>query len=401
MKKRIIALAAALTIALGSTASLPTIAADTLSQNTSFNKVADINLSSYSLNSYAQQFLLMSKDSFVKKYRTDSLYAKGIKVEGGLRFTAKYKGKVIGDIPVGAAKDSVIKRLGKPNLDSDEYSEAQGIKIIGYKTQNYYIIFSGDKTITDIAIVKRDHLPKGYENMLKVYLSEYLTNIDSSYDDVVKFYEKYSKFGAKNHIHGGGWKINYSFGLEIVNFFDENTVTVYNNFEGDFYDQSSIVEVEYIDKDSVFLSEIYYYNAQSYLDSAIKREGKQSPNKKLVAYADNDGLYSSAYILIRQLDGSKSDKEISVGYFTGDLKWLSNRYLFFTAMFNGMYIYDASTGSKRELTKEFEKSKDSYREYTLKTVDSKKIVYLDRNNKQVILSYSFDKTGKIIIKRTK
>lgn len=354
--------------------------------------INSVDLSKLELCFLGKEYLASSYEEFTSKYKDDSLNELGIKQDSSLRFTSRYKDKVIGDISLSISVDDVIDKLGKPSFSDKENN------LIGYKTDNYYITFHGNPSIDEISVTKRTTMPREYKNMLVDFMS-IIKNKDD-YEGYEEFLEKYSQQYSKFHIRGGGWNARYSFGINFE-IFDGISVDVYNDFEGNLTKSTPTVSIEYINNDSVFLREKEHYSWETYLAKEFKEKGVLSPNKKVLAYSDNNSLYEHAKIHIKFLDNIKADKYLSVGYFTDNLIWLNDKYILFSADYKGIFVYNIykEVWDYEEITKKFDSDKDDFRKYQFISADTNSIKYLDENNNPVTLAYSFDKDDKIIIKK--
>lgn len=357
--------------------------------NSKLSTVETINLTDFKLNNIADDFIQMDDVDFNGKYKVDMLYQKGIKINDGIRFTNRFNDKIIGDTKIGTTLNDFIHKIGKPQFKNEE------VGLIGYKTEKYYLIVYGKEKVEEISLLKRKVLSKGYENIL----CDFIEDAKEGFTFYDSFIEKYNDYSSKSHIRGGGWIVRYP-GIEFE-IFDGICVTIYNDFEGTLTGGSKDVAIKYIDEDSIFKGEGIYYSWENYLEEDICKEGITSPNKEYLAYSNDSSTYEHAYILLRYVDNSKADQKIYPGYFTDNLKWLNNRYLFFTADFNGIFIYDLKNEDLLELISSFENTDVDYKEYEFRSVDESSIKYINQDDEQVILTYEFNDEGDINIRKLK
>ncbi|WP_129600668.1 hypothetical protein [Anaerophilus nitritogenes] len=353
-------------------------------------KVLDIDLSKFKLCDLANDFINIKEMEFKGKYNIDTLYKKGVKMEGGLRFTNRFEDNIIGNLKMGMNTEEFIQNIGQPNIKNEK------IELLGYKTEKYYLIIKGNKKVEEVSFIKRDFISKDYKNLLYDFVKNgeekgYYTSYDT-------FMEKYHKYLSKSHIRGGGWLVRYP-GIEFE-LFDEIKIRVYNDFDGTLVKENKNVKITYIDKDFVFKGEEIYYSWEEILQKEIQKNGILSPYKKYLAYKEDGGTYENASILIRYCDYSKADERIYPGYFVDNLKWISDRYLFFTAGFKGLFLYDVKNSQSINLIDRLE-GEEVYPEYELKSIDSNSIQYINEHGEKIILNYEFDDEGNINIRNKK
>jgi hypothetical protein len=323
-------------------------------------------------------------------------FSKGI-VKGAdcLIISERYTDKIIQDIGIGTDIKTVKSVLGSPSISFED--------LIFYKTKKYYLGFKGYSEVEQ-AIISNN--PKEYNpKILGVILEELNKNDYIDLNDSLMSNKEITDFIDSNgHINGGGWYADSLNGINIHEF-DDNRITVFNNFEGELFKYDS----EKSKFDVVYKNEDHMVNTMSqdlkmYMDKnkRFETEGLLSPGRKLKCIYDWE--YSmSQYFTIRTLDFSRPDFRIHVT--SGDYKWINDHYLLYIHSFYRIpyavkvsesdegvvnILYDAGI-----LKEEDPDSIDGY-EFKIKEIKGSIITLEDAGSKKTYkIKYAYDSKGSI------
>jgi hypothetical protein len=98
--------------------------------------------------------LLGKNDSTFRKYRI--YFKQGIDVKilnnkiSNILFNSRYKGSIMNEINMKSSKADVLSQLGQPNFENTDEN------LYGYKTDNFYIFFTGRNQISEVSVYRRD-----------------------------------------------------------------------------------------------------------------------------------------------------------------------------------------------------------------------------------------------------
>jgi hypothetical protein len=245
----------------------------------------------------------------------DSDYASGIVQEySGLVISERFTQEIIGNIKIGSSINDVVGLLGEPSAKEGDY--------LFYKTNKAYIAFKGtDKVETSILAP----IPKSYDKeILNKLLSVFGTKDAKDLLSVLQEDNNINEFFEVNgHIHGGGWYADSDNGISVDDF-DEFTITVYNNFEGNLYKPNDILIYE--NKDYMFEKLRRGLEGYYIINEEFKDAGVLSPNGKYNSiYEWNTS--DSHYFIIRTMDYSRPD--FPIGAPAGEYKWINDDYLLY------------------------------------------------------------------------
>ena len=239
-----------------------------------------------------------------------------------LVFDQRHTQPVVGDIAVGTPMASVLQQFGDPDFDWKAHN------LIGYKTEQFYIGFTGQDKVDHIYLSKR--YPQGSSDDV---LPALLTS--ESPNDF--------PFAAWNlegrQLWRGSMTYNSRGGLEIQRY-ESQTVYIHKDYRGQ-------VPKSMPKKGPVFFTDVDYpeykiYAAvyeETYVQKTLAAEGHTSPDKRMEAIEFGLCTYERAGLLFRRLDGGGPDTFITPGHFPSPPFWLSSRYVGIETM-DGFGVYD-------------------------------------------------------------
>lgn len=306
-----------------------------------------------------------------------------------------FKDSIIGNIKIGSSMQAIKQTLGKPSYE-------EGDECV-YKTRDYYVVFSGE-TLQFAAFYKTP--VKNYDVGILLHIIEELNG--DSYSSLQESLDKLDPdrtfFDEQGFINGGGYYAYSHYGIRITQF-DENTVEVFNNFEGRLYGQESLTALysqSFVDLDSAYIKVNETFGRYKEITSLLDTDSVLSPNGKLKAAYE--WLYSmDQHFIIRTLDHSQQDRYIYVPI-QNDYYWLNDSYLLYTSFADGFpYAVDINvTDGERFNVLELSgalpvgTSNDSILDFNIVKVEKGVItVKDDETNQQYAVKYAVDGSGKI------
>lgn len=231
--------------------------------------------------------------------------------------TERFQGNVVDQLRIGDSVATVKAKLGKPSFVEEDY--------FFYKTSLYYIGFKGSKTVEQAVFAATPKLKDA--DILKKLVTALSANDDLAAVVADNAAAK-AFFDDNGHIHGGGWYAYAEEGIEAVQF-EDNTITVFNNFEGKLYTTSGNSKYKIVFEDIDQKIQRMQWSLSGYLDTKnrMQTEGRPSPGKKFTA------LYEwitsdSQYFIIRSNDNSTPD--LYIRSMVQDWWWLSDNHLLTT-----------------------------------------------------------------------
>lgn len=357
--------------------------ADTVRKEAGLSIVLPLDFTRFTVN---KRLIELLDDA--NRYNNDD-YKNGILVDREVLVSERYKDNIIDDIKIGTDIDHVRKVLGEPNITTNE-------GFVFYKTKDYYLGFKGSSKV-EYAILTNRSIPKD-KDILALIAKELksennLATMLASNQDIVAFFDE------SGHINGGGWYAHSYCGIEMVQF-DSNTLTIYNNYEGDLSSAKDFeYDVKYVDSDYQVNKAINTINEYIAENKDFDTLGVLSPSGKLKSIYNWE--YSmSHYFKIRTLDNSKPDFKIAVP--AGDYKWLTDDYiLYLNAWFTEPHIVRVSEEINEDIdimhnlgVYDKDASQKPSFNFSIKNVDGKIITLYDsENNKEYKVEYSIGSNG--------
>lgn len=349
--------------------------------------IVPLDFTKFSINKRLKE-LLADPESY-----KNNDYKNGIVIGEEVLVTERYKGNIINDIRIGSSVDYVKKVLGEPNVIADE-------GFIFYKTKDFYIGFMAYSKVEYAILFNRSI--RNNKDILKRIIRE----LDAKNDlgEMIHNNDKMADIFEENgHINGGGWYANLYSGIQIYQFNDENSITIYNNFEDDLYRANNFkYDIKFVDSDYQVKNAIS--SIQVYIDNNYEFEtlGVLSPSGKLKC-TYYWGYSMSYYFTIRTLDNSKPDFRVPVP--AHDFKWLTDNYiLYLNAWTSAPCIVKVSDNSEPDEHVNvmyklgvFDKDddfQDTSFQYSIKGINGNTInLYDSESNKEYNVVYSIGNNG--------
>ncbi len=307
-----------------------------------------------------------TKESIFDNY--DIYFDEGIEVKNisngifNIVFTSKYKGNIIEDLNTSSSFDEIKAKLGEP-----VYSDTAGT-VIGYKAKNYYIYFSkGQASIYPI---------KSYDTAeFAKYITEFQSNKSAQtlVNNISEIWPDYDYFNNGSKYT----ELTYTLkGVKITfNMGENNGITLYNNFNGKVTNEINYSQI--LDGSVTTPQYIYIKNSNLTLDNEIDRvSGVHNTEKSLndfnyrkanrneygVNHNDQEQISdefkrtSSKYFIISEsskkyiisLNNENPNSQIDNA---DSLIWLDDDNLAYSISGEGIYIYNATSRTTRELVK--------------------------------------------------
>lgn len=307
-----------------------------------------------------------TKESTFDDY--DIYFDEGIEVKNisdgifNLVFTSKYSSNIIEGLSTKSTFDDIKAKLGDPEYISPDST------IIGYKANKYYIyFFNGQVSIYPI----KDYDTAEFAN----FVTEFQNNKSAQVlvNNVSELWDDYDYFNnGSKYI-----ELTYTLkGIKIAfNIGENNGITLYNNFNGKVTNEIDYSQI--LDGSVTIPQYIYVKNSNLTLENEIKRtNGVHNTEKSLneFNYRDiNRNQYgkvdddlntasnefrrkSSKYFIISDstikyiisVDGSNPNSQIEN---VNSLIWLNDDNLAYSVSGEGIYIYNATTRTTKELIK--------------------------------------------------
>jgi len=300
----------------------------------------------------------------------------------------RYKDNIINDIKIGTDMDYIKKVLGEPNIKDDR-------GFIFYKTKEYYLGFKGTSKVEYAILVNR------WITEDKNILARIIKELDrESLDEIINSNQELTAFfDESGHINGGGWYANSYLGMEIVQF-DSNTITIYNNYDGDLYSAKDFeYDIKYVDNDYQIENAIYAIDDYIAENKEFDTSGVLSPSGKLksIYYWGYSMLH---YFKIKTLDNSRPVFRVHVP--AGDYRWLTDDYiLYLNAWFSEPHIVrviednieDIDIMYKLGVYGDDDSQRPSFN-FSIKNIEDNIITLYDsKSNKEYKVEYSIGSNG--------
>lgn len=322
---------------------------------------------------------------------TNEDYKNGLICEQFIIVSERFKDSIIEDIKIGEDISRVIDILGEP-------SSLVGNTLF-YKTKDYYLGFKGNEKIQQAILSQKPHK---YPKYILKTITDNINLLDfSGIPTLLSQNSEISEFfDHDGHIHGGGW---YAFAMNgiCLKEFTENSVMVYNNFEGDLYKlqgEEYKYGIIYNDIDYMMDSMVSALNSHIRTNVKFEENGLVSPGRVYNSvYVWN---YSeSYYFIIRSMENNHPDKYIGLPA-TGDYYWLNNSYILYSDFFSyAPYLLNVNTEQIVNVLAETELyDVDDYGFYSfeIKSYEDGFIeIYHEEESKEYRIGYFFDEDGKI------
>jgi hypothetical protein len=320
---------------------------------------------------------------------TDEDYFKGIVYDRDVFIISdRFEGRVIDEIKVQTSIEEAISILGEPS-----FKDESGIY---YKTKEYYLALIGEDLIEIMAFLKSPNTSEYEKDILSKILSglerddgESLLSEKMNDEEIGGFFDKIG------HIHGGGLYYTSLNGIHIHEFFDDNYITIYNNFEGELYNivgDKPIFPICFDNSDflvneiKTIIENYLYINGRFNKEGILSSGGKR---KLLYNWITSDLIYFE----IRTLDNTKRDIFYSV--MAEDYHWLGDDHIIYIDFMDSMpYVFNidkTEDGSVRVLENGC----------SLLEVSDGKVVLETKNKEKnkIVINYTIEDDGEITFER--
>ena len=288
-------------------------------------------------------------DSIVNKY--DIYFYEGYKIRKingkvyNLVFTNKYNTPVVNDLRTNATIEEIQNALGEPTYNSELET---GGNLIGYKTDYFYIFFSGDEIsiYPNQEVDKQDQFAEIFtkyieDNNLQEFLSK-LTDIWPDYSDYIS---------ETSYID-----IRYPLrGIEIeFNDVTGGTIQIYNNYNGKVTNDTTVANIKNskefpkyvnvsLDKNLVHIAEIYRLQNDSRSRKPWDKTETILTEKYIVFLYENENkcdFYST--------DKQNIDSTLEIDGLN-NIYNLNDEIFVYSIQGKGIYVYNAPTKETREI----------------------------------------------------
>lgn len=318
----------------------------------------------------------------------------------------KYGGEIADGISMESSKDEIINRLGKPQFIDNS------LNLFGYRADAFYFFFVGKDRIEEISVYpvlaetnqaevirQAQALCKesGYSRDLAEKLAEHFAvRLKScSYYFALTDQARYSSRAGKV-----GYA-SYTAGIEIQ--WDNRKqgdpiLRIYGNIgslpsienTADIADRDGNVLIEYrLADDLVFMKEQSRISEKIEAAQRAAEEGVVSPSGNVILADNHDDVSPlTAGFNVLYKDGSESDFTILTSPFFSGAAWINNRYFLCNYSKNSLMIVDLQTRQSKLLSRSM---------YFNEVLPDKITADHETGDGDVIISYSFDKDGSIIL----
>ncbi|MDD3303666.1 MAG: hypothetical protein PHP54_01975 [Clostridia bacterium] len=368
----------------------------TLKTNLELNGMSEISGKKYTINSNQLNSVIKagfkSNVNFGTKESTfdyyDIYFEEGIEVKNvageifNLVFTSKYNDDIIEGLGTKATIEEIKAKLGEPLYTNNTNT------ILGYKADSYYIYFvNGQVSIYPIKKFDTTEFAK--------YITEFQTNKSAQVlvNNVSELWKDYDYF------NNGSKYIELTYTLKGVkiafNSGESDGITLYNNYNGKVTNEVEYAQI--INGSASKPQYIYIKNSNLTLENEIKRsEGIHNTEKSLKefnyrdanrkAYGQKEDLNkpsnefrrkSSKYFVVSDqttkhiisLNNTNPNSQLMN---VGTLIWIDNDNLAYSVPNNGIYLYNATNRTTKELIKGND-------EFIIKNYENNTLVYDDKS----------------------
>ena len=319
----------------------------------------------------------------------------------------KYDGEILNGISMKSTRDEIVRLLGTPQFTDDS------LNLFGYKADDFYLFCVGENQIDEISIypvfaeenqtaaIKQAEAlceENGYSRELAEQLAaEFAAQFQNcNYYYSLNLNDRWSSRAAKV-----GYA-SYTAGIEIQ--WDDKAkrpgpiLYIYGNSDllssikdaADITDQDGNVLIEYrLTEDLVFIQEQNRINEKAEAVQRAAQEGVVSPDGNVTLVDNHD--YASPLLTgfnVLYKDGSKPDYTVLTNPVFGNAAWINDRYFLCNYSKNSLMIYDLQLRKSKTLS-----SCMNFCEILPDRITADN----GTGNADVVILYSFDKDGSIIL----
>lgn len=250
-------------------------------------------------------------------------------------FTNKYNGKVIEDYKPGDNLENIEAVLG---------TSYKGNSMIGYKTKEFYVIFTKDE-ISIYPNYQYDYTE--FESLIEEYNEK--KDINSFIDKLTDIWPDYDKYEYTNNSVElwytlKGVKISY-------NNISPEGIQIYENYKGDLrIEKKDFKDTYYKLNENLMMKkeEIRIMQKESIGDFSGAEDDQNYYSKKFYLMASFDGNFYTK-IRIISLDENYPNNELDEFIKIKSYVWANDTYLIYSIYNDGIYAYNAETRNTEKL----------------------------------------------------
>lgn len=294
-----------------------------------------------------QEINLGTKESTFEQY--DIYFDEGIQVRKvnnkvfNIIFTEKYKENIVNNINTTTSKESIIKILGKPTYENEEYN------LIGYKSNDIYFFYNKEKQIS-IYRVEKDYDSKEFAKIVDSYLekkdqSQLIKDLKKAYTD----FDKYEN-------NANGEILQYTLKGIMIRFKKGSSrgVHIFNNYTGTIYKDITLSKIK---ENTELPDNVFIKDEDLVLKNEISRIEKintMRENASIEKTNDPKETQSSKYYTVKtkldgdtykvefiSIDGSNPNSELKEN--VDSYIWVNDDNFVYSVKNKGIYIYNLSS----------------------------------------------------------
>ena len=339
--------------------------AKTIEENiTKINKTCDLLEELLNNKWVATNIDFGAKESIYNSY--DIYFDEGLeikKINGqiyNIIFNEKFTQDVIENLKVGSNNEDIKEALGNPNFETS--------KIIGYKSENFYVFFSQNQiSVYPTIDYSTDEIMQLIENYEKT--QDFKTYIN----ELRRIWEDYDIFTTSNN------KVILQYTLKGIVFKYDNTskqgIVLYNNYKGKIDKEHSLEDVaqkivdipenmNFVNEDLVFEEEIKRINS---LDDYSGKDNFANTkvlniSTKFKAYTNVNSNKFCFISINKQVPNSELKEAFDSGI------WYEDNKFIYSVEGKGIYIYNAEERKYTTLINGTEK-------FEIKKIENNKLYY--------------------------
>lgn len=288
---------------------------------------------------------LGTKESTYEKY--DVYFDEGYEIRNiqgkvfNIVFTNKYKDKVVEGYKVGDSLEKIEGDLGTSYKDSG---------MIGYKTKNFYIIFSADQ-ISVYPNYQYDYTE--FEDLVKEYNDK--KDINDFMDKLTDIWPDYDGYDYDTSY------VNITYTLKGVKISFSSTkkdgIQIFENYKGSLKEtKDTYTDLYYkLDKNLMFNNETLRKMNRMYDNTGAESDPIHYSNKFYVFYTLSNQKYKN--IKIMSIDKEHPNNEFDDTLEITSYVWADDSHMIYGVSGDGIYIYDA----ENRTTEKILSGKDTYK----------------------------------------
>lgn len=252
-----------------------------------------------------------------------------------LIFTKKYKGEIVNNITVNTSLNDIVSILGDPQFGSVED------KLIGYKTNQFYIFFNSNN---EISIYRVENPSK--EEFAKIVTK--FTNEKNSVNlisDLINLWPDYDSYIENAQVNSKELTYNL-YGIKVqFNVTNEHGIILYNNFLGQVTEDTNFDEIlnktkdvpQYVyvkNEDSVYISEMN--RVFKFIDTQFMKQ-----TEKFISYVE--ALDSLDSLVVKFISKTDEYPDSELPDYVSSYEWADDINFIYSIKGNGIYVYNVVT----------------------------------------------------------